>query len=790
MDIRSLSSELDKILSQIKTNLIKEYPSEKIRLEHFVLAVLETKGCDAHKALEKALLSSEIDRIKNEVINILKNYEYNTNASDSDDIKFDDTYDVCLKEANNISERIVISSSHMLVAIMRNDERINTLFKSSCITESQLLQSKSKNKNSSVIQIKNNFDSKLSDSENIPRIEKEFVVLNQLAEKGMVEHAICADDILDEIIIHLLKRDKNNIMLIGANSTGKTVVTRHLSNLIVENRVPERLKNKQLLDVDIVRTYSNTIGDPMMYANLLKNINYALTTDKYIFLIDDIASQLLYFDYRRILDLCTTNKEIPLICTSTEDDFDTFTKTTPSIAQRFHVINMKEYTKEECLEILSMSKTRYENYHNVHFDNEMLEMIYNKAKKHFKDRILPGVAFEIMDETGASINKERVKEDKLTKLEKKMDNITHKLRKYMSENNEEKVKEFEEKEIKVRSKINELTKDTKLSDKQYEITYNDLLKSMSLKAHTQMEDLTKTEIERLKGLEERLNECVVGQSDAVNKVSKAVKRQRVGLGEPSKPSVMMFIGYSGTGKTYLAKKLSEMVYGDKKSFVRLDMSEYSDKVSATKLYGTSPGYVGYEDGGVLTKALKGKNGCVLLLDEMEKANEEVFNVFLQVFDEGRLTDNKGRQVDFTNTIIIMTSNIGIREAIERGDGIGFVKDTELGEKIIRDRLKTKFNPEFLNRIDNIIMFNKLGEEDVNKVIELEVDKVIDKIQKAGYKCSETFKSKATGKVKDKVNYNDKNGVRPIIRIIQSEIEDVITDYIIDNNIQKGAVLDL
>ena len=790
MDIRSLSSELDKILSQIKTNLIKEYPSEKIRLEHFVLAVLETKGCDAHKALEKALLSSEIERIKNEVIGILANNEHKTSTDNTDDIKFDEAYDVCLKEASNISERIVISSSHMLVAIMRNDERINALFKSSCITESQLLQSKSKAKNSSVIQIKNNFDAKLSESDNIPKIEKEFIALNQLAEKGMIERAICADDILDEIITHLLKRDRNNVMIIGESSTGKTVITRHLSNMIVEKNVPERLKNKQLLDVDILRTYSNTIGDPMLYANLLKNINYALTTDKYIFLIDDIASQLLYFDYRRILDLCTANKEIPLICTSTEEDFDTFSKTTPSIAKRFHVINIKEYTKEECIEILRKSKTRYEDYHNVHFDDEMLEMIYNKAKKHFKDRILPGVAFEIMDETGASINKERVKEDELTKLEKKMDNITQKLRKYMYENNEEKINEYEDKEIKIRSKINELTKDTKLSDKQYEITSNDLLKSMSLKSHTKMDEMSKTEIERLKGLEETLNKCVVGQKEAVNKVSKAVKRQRVGLGEPSKPAVMMFIGYSGTGKTYLAKKLSEIVYGDKKSFVRLDMSEYSDKVSATKLYGTSPGYVGYEDGGVLTKALKDKNGCVLLLDEMEKANEEVFNVFLQVFDEGRLTDNKGKQVDFTNTIIIMTSNIGIREAIERGNGIGFVKDNELGEKIIRDRLKTKFNPEFLNRIDNIVMFNKLGEEDVNKVIELEVDKVIDKIQKAGYKTSDAFRHRSIEKVKDKVNYNDKNGVRPIIRIIQSEIEDVITDYIIDNNIQKWAVLDL
>ena len=255
----------------------------------------------------------------------------------------------------------------------------------------------------------------------------------------------------------------------------------------------------------------------------------------------------------------------------------------------------------------------------------------------------------------------------------------------------------------------------------------------------------------------------------------------------------MFIGNSGTGKTYLAKTLASEVFGDESAFVRLDMSEYNDQTSVNKIMGSSPGYIGYEKGGILTEAVKKRNHCVLLLDEIEKANESVFDIFLQLFDDGRLTDNKGYTVDFSNVIVIMTSNVGAKEASLRGKGVGFIKNEEMTGDIIKNELRKKFKPEFINRIDNIIMFNNLSDENLRKIISLEVDNVIKRIRSINYDVNETFAKEASDLVYKKLkedNIQSDFGARPINRIIQHEIEDKITDYIIENNPDNGFELTL
>mgnify|MGYP002525497071 CR=1 FL=1 len=328
-----------------------------------------------------------------------------------------------------------------------------------------------------------------------------------------------------------------------------------------------------------------------------------------------------------------------------------------------------------------------------------------------------------------------------------------------------------------------------LEKQPFVIKVNDIKECISEKTNIPLGELTIDDREKLKNLDERIKKIVIGQDDAVDNVCKAIKKQRVGISNPNKPVVFLMAGSTGVGKTYLAKTIAKEVFGDEKKLVRLDMAEYADKTSVNKIFGSSPGYIGFEKGGILTEAIKKNKHCVLLLDEIEKADEEVHNTFLSLFDEGRLTDNKGVNVDFRNVIIIMTSNIGAREVEERGNGIGFVTDSEnLKKEIIEKELKRKFKPEFINRIDKIIYFNKLTDENIKNIIKLEIKKVNKRLEDIGYGLEKGFEdSKILDIIFNKVKENKNMGARPILREIQVELEDKITDYMIDNDIEKGHI---
>ena len=295
--------------------------------------------------------------------------------------------------------------------------------------------------------------------------------------------------------------------------------------------------------------------------------------------------------------------------------------------------------------------------------------------------------------------------------------------------------------------------------------------------------------EKLKNLNNRIKDIVIGQDEAVETVCKAIKRQRVGISNPDKPVVFLMAGSTGVGKSYLAKIIAKEIFGSEKKLVRLDMAEYADKTSITKLIGTGSGYVGYDNGGILTEAIKKNKHCVLLLDEIEKADEEVHNAFLSTFDEGRLTDNKGVTIDFKNVIVVMTSNVGAREVDERGNGIGFVTNTEeLKKEIIEKELKRKFKPEFINRIDKIVYFNKLTEENIKNIITLEIDKIRKRIENMGYGLEEIAENtELFNTIYSNVIKSKNMGARPIIRELQTHIEDKITDLIIDNNFETGHI---
>lgn len=445
---------------------------------------------------------------------------------------------------------------------------------------------------------------------------------------------------------------------------------------------------------------------------------------------------------------------------------------------------------ERSVKIVNNIKYKMENFHNVKYDDKIVEDCVKLCKRYITDNVLPDSAINVLDKVGAKISlnqKDSAKVSelknklKLNEIEKqKVDNLTYK--------DYDRYDELIRKEIQLKTQLSILEKEQNLNKVPYNVTDNDLRGTVSEMSGVSIQNLSINDLDKLKSINEHIKESVIGQDEAVDVVCNAIKKQKLGISNPNKPAVFLFTGSTGTGKTLLAKKIAQEVFGDENYLVRLDMSEYADKMSVSKLYGAASGYVGYDNGGILTEAIKKKKHCVLLLDEIEKANEEVHNVFLQLFDDGRLTDNTGYVVDFKNVIIIMTSNVGAKEIDEKGDGIGFNKNTvDNNENIIKKAIKRKFKPEFINRINKIVYFNKLSNDNLKDIVRLELKNFEKRLNNADYYLEDNFiVNDMIDKIYNKIEGN-KYGARTIIRQIETDVEDIVTEYILNNNVSKNHI---
>jgi ATP-dependent Clp protease ATP-binding subunit ClpC len=457
---------------------------------------------------------------------------------------------------------------------------------------------------------------------------------------------------------------------------------------------------------------------------------------------------------------------------------------------RFEKIDMPKRGKNEIIDIVERVKEKYELFHEVTITKEFVKKTVDACERFMNDYGINTVC-EVID-TAASIERISEKPDEiLTRLKEELSELEEKISAANSSTNSEEYEAYDnlmKEKVEKKSEISQREKNVNLTRKKTKLGEKRLMEAISKKTGLPVGELTKDETVKLSKLNEKLKEFVIGQDEAVETVCKAVRRQRSGLTDKNKPQVFMFVGRTGCGKTYLAKKLSETVYGSERNMIRLDMSEYSDKISVNKLTGASSGYIGYDDGGVLTEAVKKNKHCVVLLDEIEKADDGVFDVFLQVFDEGRLTDNKGVMVDFSDTIIIMTSNIGMKEIEDRGVTVGFTKNNsgDYDREVVLKTLKKRFKPEFLNRINNIVFFNSLTDEDIRRIIINELKKTGKRVENAGYSMAEdVYNGKTVEKIFNEVRDEKEYGARPVIRTIERLVEDRIADLIIDGHAKKG-----
>ena len=774
-----------------------------IGTEHILLGLVRETDGVAAKVLGS--LGVELNKVRSAVEFIIGRGERSTPGEIGLTPRAKKVIELAVDEARRLSHHY-IGTEHLLIGLMREGEGVAAGVLESLGVNLDKVRGETSRILTQTTQQSQGAGAK--SSTRTPTLDQLGIDLTAAARAGKLDPTVGREKEIQRVTQILSRRTKNNPVLIGEPGVGKTAIVEGLAQRIADNDVPSTLQGKRLVTLDMGALVAGTKYRGEFEERLKKVIDEIRNAGNCVLFVDEIHTMVGAgaaegaVDAANILKPSLARGELQTIGATTLDDYRKYVERDPALERRFQPVKVEEPTAEETIEILRGIRSRYEEHHQLEITDEALRAAATMAARFVADRYLPDKAIDLVDEAASRVRINFSTAPLSVKEAMKMlDSVRKEKDEAISSRQYEFAAELRDREAKLSEKLSELEKSwqEERGDEKPVVGEEQIGEVLSMWTGIPVTRLAVEETERLVNMEEVLHEKVAGQDEAITLVSKAVRRARAGLKDPKRPTgIFIFLGPTGVGKTHLVQKLAEFMFGSEDSMIRIDMSEFMERHSVARLVGAPPGYIGYDEGGQLTEAVRRKSYCVLLLDEIEKAHPEVFNILLQIFDDGHLTDAKGRRVDFRNTIVAMTSNIG-SDLIRQDRNIGFSSRGEdaLGDDEGYERMKTNvldevkrfFRPEFLNRVDASVVFHALSREHMQQIVELKLREVASSLIEKGIDLDVTQEAKDWLAEK---GYDPKFGARPVRRVIQDNVEDKLSDAILGGELNPGdtAVIDI
>nr|WP_180375861.1 ATP-dependent Clp protease ATP-binding subunit [Ligilactobacillus salivarius] len=791
------------VLAQQQANYFKH---QAIGTEHLLLALTMEKNGVAAKVLQSFVVT-EVD-VREEIEHIVGYGNLQRRGADTY-LPYSPRTRYVLERAREHAKLFnveKVGTEHILLALLEDDKTISSRILAALNIDLRKVKNITYRTMGVDATTANRTRKKLALSEKkqdngTPTLDELARDLTEMVRKDQIDPVVGRDNEIKRVVQILSRRTKNNPVLLGEPGVGKTAVAEGFSQKIVNGEVPDNLKDKRVMMLDMGSLVAGTKyrGE---FEDRLKKIIEEIREDGNVILFIDEMHTLIgaggaegAIDASNILKPALARGEVQVIGATTLNEYQKYVEADAALERRFASVTINEPTPEVALTILKGLRPKYEKHHRLQITDEALESAVKLSKRYIASRFLPDKAIDLMDEAAARVrinNAQKV--DKVSAIKKKLSELSQEKTEALLKEDFEKAAEIRNEELKIQEKLEkQIQRDKDEEDSnsyRVKVTAEDIAEVVSEWTGVPVTQINRSEGDRLIRLEKILHNRVIGQDEAVKAVSKAIRRARSGLKDPTRPiGSFMFLGPTGVGKTELAKALAEAMFGSEDSMIRIDMSEYMEKYTTSRLIGSPPGYVGYDEGGQLTEKVRNNPYSVVLLDEVEKAHNDVFNILLQVLDDGFLTDSKGRKVDFRNTIIIMTSNLGataLRDEKSVGFGAKDVSDDyEAMAAKVRETLKKTFRPEFLNRLDETVVFHSLNKEEIHQIVKLMAKNIIERIKEQNINLKIT---PAAIDIVAEAGFDAEYGARPIRRVLQDKIEDLLSEELLAGNIETGATV--